>query len=47
MGLRGERSLGASSPRRGRKRLTFRTRQGLMPGRFLPSVDFLWLPEEP
>ena len=47
MGLRGERSLGTSRPRRGRKVPTLRTLQGLTPGEFLPSVTSLWLPDEP
>jgi hypothetical protein len=47
MGLRGERSLGTSSPRRGRKRLTLRTRQGWAPEGFLPSVTPSRLPSEP
>jgi hypothetical protein len=36
MDLRRERSLGTSSPRRGRSRPTLRTLQGLAPGKFLP-----------
>jgi hypothetical protein len=47
MGLRGERSLGTSSPRRGRKRPTLRTRQGLAPEGFLPLVTPFRLPGEP
>jgi hypothetical protein len=47
MGLRGEITLGTSSPRKGRNRPTLRTLQGLTPEGFLPLVDPFRLPDEP
>jgi hypothetical protein len=47
MGLRGERSLGASRPRRGRKRASLRTLQRWAPEGFLPLVTPSRLPGEP